>query len=61
MFLDRMEETQPCDSGVCISPRGEVSSSRNRAIVGVSRKLAVLLHRIWVTQEPYVPFYAAAA
>jgi hypothetical protein len=24
-------------------------------------KLAVLLHRIWVTQKPYVPFYAVAA
>ena len=34
--------------------------SRNRAIVAVARKLAVLL-RIWVTQEPYVPFYAEAA
>ena len=35
--------------------------SRNRAIVAVARKLAVLLHRIWVTQEPYIPFYAVAA
>jgi hypothetical protein len=35
--------------------------SRNRAIVAVARKLAVLLHCIWVTQEPYIPFYAVAA
>jgi transposase len=35
--------------------------SHNRAIVAVARKLAVLLHRIWITQEPYIPFYAAAA
>jgi hypothetical protein len=35
--------------------------SRNRAIVALARKLAVLLHRIWVTQKPYVPFYAEAA
>ena len=35
--------------------------SRNRAIVAVARKLAVLLHRIWVTQQPYIPFYAKAA
>ena len=34
--------------------------SRNRAIVAVARKLAVLLHRIWVTQLPYVPFQAEA-
>ena len=27
-------------------------------MVAVARKLAVLLHRIWVTQEPYIPFYA---
>jgi hypothetical protein len=33
----------------------------NRAIVAVARKLAVLLHRIWITQEPYIPFYAVAA
>jgi len=35
--------------------------SRNQAIVAVARKLAVLLHRIWVTQQPYLPFYAQAA
>ena len=35
--------------------------SRNKAVVAVARKLAVLLHRLWVTQQPYVPFYAAAA
>lgn len=27
-----------------------------RAITAVARKLAVLLHRLWVTQEEYVPF-----
>jgi hypothetical protein len=31
-------------------------SARNRAIVAVARKLAVLFHRIWITQKPYVPF-----
>ena len=25
--------------------------------MAVARKLAVLLHRIWTTQEPYMPFY----
>jgi hypothetical protein len=29
--------------------------------VAVARKLAILLHRIWITQEVYVPFYEAAA
>ena len=46
--------------GLHLAERGG-KQSRNRAIVAVARKLAVLLHRIWVTQEPYVPFYAEAA
>jgi hypothetical protein len=37
------------------------TQARNRAIVAVARKRAVLLHRIWITQEQYVPFYAVAA
>jgi transposase len=46
--------------GLHLASRGG-KQSRNRAIVAVGRKLAVLLHRIWVTQESYVPFYAEAA
>jgi transposase len=46
--------------GLHLASRGG-KQSRNRAIVAVARKLAVLLHRIWVTQELYVPFYAQAA
>jgi transposase len=46
--------------GLHLASRGS-KHSRNRAIVAVARKLAVLLHRIWVTQEPYIPFYAVAA
>jgi transposase len=53
-------------------PSGEDSSLRrwgarggkqakNKAVVAVARKLAVLLHRLWITQEPYLPFYAEAA
>jgi transposase len=37
------------------------SHARRRAVVAVARKLAVLLHRIWITQEVYVPFYEIAA
>jgi transposase len=33
----------------------------SKAVVAVARKLAVLLHRLWTTQEPYIPFYEAAA
>jgi transposase len=35
--------------------------AKNKAVVAVARKLAVLLHRIWTTQEPYIPFYAKAS
>ena len=46
--------------GLHLAGRGG-KQPHNRAIVAVARKLAVLLHRIWVTQEPYLPFYAVAA
>jgi len=46
--------------GLHLAARGG-KQAKNRAVVAVARKLAVLLHRIWVTQEPYVPFYAQAA
>lgn len=46
--------------GLHLASRGG-KQSRNRAIVAVARKLAVLLHRIWMTQEPYIPFHAVAA
>jgi transposase len=35
--------------------------AKNKAVVAVARKLAALLHRIWVHKEPYIPFYAEAA
>jgi transposase len=46
--------------GLRLASRGG-KQARNKAVVAVARKLAVLLHRIWTTQEPYMPFYAAAA
>jgi transposase len=45
--------------GLHLASRGG-KQSHNRAIVAVARKLAVLLHRNWITQEPYIPFYAVA-
>jgi hypothetical protein len=30
-------------------------------VVAVARKLAVLLHHIWTTQEAYMPSYADTA
>lgn len=32
-------------------------SARRKAVVGVARKLAVLLHRLWVSGETYEPLY----
>jgi hypothetical protein len=36
-------------------------AAKKRAIVAVARKLAVLLHRLWVTGEVYVPLRCEAA
>jgi transposase len=46
--------------GLHLASRGG-KQAKNKAVVAVVRKLAVLLHRIWVTQEEYVPFYCQAA
>lgn len=40
--------------GLRIAARGR-KAARNRAIVAVARKLAVLLHRLWVTGQTYEP------
>ncbi len=40
--------------GLAIAARGGKNAKR-RATVAVARKLAVVLHRLWVTQGPYVP------
>lgn len=40
---------------------GTASSGKKRAIIGVARKLAVLLHRLWVSGEPYRPLRESAA
>jgi transposase len=37
-----------------LAARGR-ANSKNRAIVAVARKLSVLLHRLWVSGETYVP------
>lgn len=51
----------PCDlrrHGEAISARGG-ANAKKRAVVAVARKLAVLLHRLWVSDQPYVPMYTA--
>jgi len=36
-------------------------NAKKRAVVAVARKLAVLLHRLWVTGEVYEPLRNSAA
>lgn len=38
---------------------GGGKAAKKRAVVAVARKLAVLLHRLWVTGEVYIPLKAA--
>jgi transposase len=47
----------PCDlrrHGEKIAQRGG-KNAKKRAVVAVARKLAVLLHRLWLTDRPYNP------
>jgi transposase len=47
----------PCDlrrHGEAIAARGG-KNAKKRAVVAVARKLAVLLHRLWVSEAPYDP------
>jgi transposase len=44
--------------GEKIASRG-AKNAKKRAVVAVARKLAVLLHRLWVTGEVYDPLYNA--
>jgi transposase len=41
--------------GLALAERGG-KNAKKRAIVAVARKLAVLLHRLWVTGQTYQPF-----
>jgi transposase len=41
--------------GQKLSARGG-KNAKKRAVVAVARKLAVLLHRLWVSGEVYEPF-----
>ncbi len=44
--------------GEKIASRGG-KNAKKRAVVAVARKLAVLLHRLWITAEVYDPLYNA--
>ena len=40
--------------GLGLASRGG-KNAKKRAVVAVARKLVVLMHRIWITQEAYDP------
>ncbi len=42
--------------GLRIQQRGG-AYAKQRAVIAVARKLAVLMHRLWITGEVYEPFY----
>lgn len=44
--------------GLKLAGRGR-KNAKKRAVVAVARKLAVLLHRLWINGEVYDPFYQA--
>jgi transposase len=46
--------------GLRLAERGG-KNAKKRATVAVARKLAVLLHKLWVSGEDYAPFYPADA
>lgn len=45
--------------GLNLCARGG-AAARKRAIVAVARKLAVVMHRVWVTGQPYDPHFGAS-
>jgi len=42
--------------GAAIAERGG-KNAKKRAVIAVARKLAVLLHRLWLSETPYDPHY----
>ena len=46
--------------GLHLAARGG-KQAKNKSVVAVARKLAVLLHHLWTTQEAYIPFFQQAA
>jgi transposase len=45
--------------GLAIAARGG-KNAKKRAVVAVARKLSVLLHRLWVSGEDYIPLFNAS-
>ena len=52
----KSKECELRDWGLAICARGG-KAAKKRAATAVARKLAVQLHRLWLSDEPYDPFY----
>jgi transposase len=50
------EESNLREWGLQLAAGGS-SRAKNRAVVAVARKLAILLHKLWVSGQDYHPFY----
>ena len=46
--------------GLKLAEQSRARGAKQRAVVAVARKLAVLLHRLWVSGEAYEPLRNAA-
>ncbi|MEN6538744.1 MAG: IS110 family transposase [Mizugakiibacter sp.] len=52
--------SKPCELkewGLKLAERGG-KAAKKRAVIAVARRLAVQMHRLWVSEEPYDPFWA---
>ena len=54
------KESELREWGLALAGRGG-KNAKKRAIVAVERKLAVLLHRLWVSKTIYQPFLGKTA
>jgi transposase len=59
ILSSRGEDTALKRWGLRLCERGG-SNAKKRAVVAVARKLAVLLHKLWVSGQSYKPFPVAS-
>ena len=57
---ERSPDTDLKRWGLRLAARGG-KNAKKRAVVAVARKLAVLMHRLWVDQSQYEPLRQTAA
>jgi len=53
------KKSKPCELkewGLKLAERGG-KAAKKRAVIAVARRLAVQMHRLWLSEEPYDPYY----